>query len=164
MKRRRRRKQTPRGNAKAQDARRRALEALALMRGRGWSLAKAAREALTTPRTVARYAASAIRKTGSGRFAAKPFDRLTRSLRFLTPDGQITIIVRSSKMASRIGEYWTAVDRYLSTGNADKLQKFVGKSIRIGKTRFDFVTDQKILDRVASAGEVSFEDIYAATA
>ena len=67
-------------------------------------------------------------------------------------------------MASRIGEYWTAVDRYLSTGNADKLQKFVGKSIRIGKTRFDFVTDQKILDRVASAGEVSFEDIYAATA
>ena len=63
-------------------------------------------------------------------------------------------------MASKISEYWTAVDRYLKTGNADTLQKFAGKSIRVGKNQFEFVTDLQILDRIASAGEVSFEDIY----
>ena len=94
MKKRRRRH---RESAKAQDARRRALEALSLMRSRGWSLAKSSREALTTPRTVTRYIESAFRKTESGRYTAKPFDRLARSLRFPAPDGQITITVGSSK-------------------------------------------------------------------
>lgn len=133
------------------------------MRTRGLSLAKASREAQTTPRTVIRYAAPAVTKTPSGKYAAKSFDRLPRSLRFLTPEGQMTVTVRSSKMASRIAEYWTAVDRYLRTGNGDALRKFQDRSIRVGKTKFEFVTDPRILDRIASAGEVSFEDIYAAT-
>jgi hypothetical protein len=164
MKKRRRKRRSSHEKPQALDARRRALDALNLMRSRGWSLKRSAREALTTPRTVSRYAASALRKTDSGRFAAKPFDRLARSLRFLTPDGQTTVTVRSSKMASRIAEYWTAVDRYLKTGNADKLKEFEGKSIRAGKSKLLFVTDLQTLDRIASAGEVSFEDIYAATA
>jgi hypothetical protein len=157
------RRRTTSSGPKNQDARRRALDALNLMRTRGWSLARSAKEALTTPRTVTRYTASALRKTESGRFEAKPFDRLARSLRFLNPDGQMTVTVRSSKMASRIGEYWTAVDHYLRTGNPEKLKEFEGKSIRVGKSKLYFVTDLTSLDRIASAGEVSFEDIYAAT-
>jgi hypothetical protein len=71
----------------------------------------------------------------------------------------MTVTVRSSKLASRIGDYWNAVDDYLRTGNADKLKEFEGKSIRVGKSRLYFVTDLPTLDRIASAGEVSFEDI-----
>src|SRR5260370_18503646 len=68
--------------AKSQDARRRALDALSLMRSKNLSLARAAKEALTTTRTMTKYVASALQKKASGRYKAKSSDRLLRSLRF----------------------------------------------------------------------------------
>jgi hypothetical protein len=100
----------------------------------------------------------------SGRYEAKASDRLARSLRFLTPEGQIAITVRSSRTASRIGEYWAAVDHYLRTGNTARLNEFANKSVRVGKDIFPFITEPRLLNRIASAGEVGFEDIYATTA
>jgi hypothetical protein len=133
------------------------------MRSKGLSLARAASEALTTPRTLEKYAGSALRKRSSGRYEAKPSDRLTRSLRFLTPAGQIAITVRSSRAASRIAGYWAAVDYYLRTGDTEHLHEFSGKSVRAGKEQFPFITDPRTVNRIASAGEVAFEDIYATT-
>jgi hypothetical protein len=148
---------------KSQDARRRALDALSLMRAKKWSLTRAAEEALTSPRTVKKYVAVALHKKDSGRYVAKPFDRLARSLRFLTPQGQIAVTVRGSRTASTIAAYWVAVDHYLKSGDEERLGVFRGKAVRVGKEIFFFVTDPRILNRIANAGEVSFEDIYAQT-
>ena len=157
------RSRTRRGGHRSQLARSAALEVLSLMRTKGLSLTKAAREAQTTRRTVVRYAHSALLKTDSGKYRATLTDRLERSLRFLTADGQITVTVRSSRKASLIAAYWTAVDHYLKTGETDQLRKFRGASLSVGKTKHPFITDPRILDRIGSVGEFSFEDIYVHT-
>jgi hypothetical protein len=162
----RKRKRPGRSNAaldKAREDRRRALHALSLMRKERLSLTRAAKEALTIPRKVKKYVKSALRKKVSGRYEAKPSDRLARSLRFLAPDGQIGITVHSSRTASKIAEYWAAVDHYLRTGDTERLAKFRGKSVQVGKNKFVFVTDPRTLNRIAAVGEVSFEQIYMST-
>lgn len=153
---------TPGLGATAQAARARALEALSLMRGKGKSLTRAAEEAQTTPRTVKRYIASALRQRENGRYLAKRSDRLYRELRFLTPEGQITLGVRGSSKASTIARYWVAVDRYLKTGETDALKPFRGRSLTVGKLKYPFLTDPRALERLGNAGEVEFEDLYPA--
>lgn len=144
-------------------ARLRALEALSEMREQRKSLTQAARAAQTTPRTVKRHVAPALRKTRTGRYKPTPSDRLPRSLRFLTPEGIISVEVGGSRAASEIARHWAAVDRYLRTGQTDALREFRGRAIRVGKGRYPFVTDPRTLGRLARAGEVSFEDLYALT-
>ncbi len=144
-------------------AKRRALDAVAAMR-HGKSLSRAARLAHTTPRTVRRYAGEAIHKERSGSYAPRVRDSITRPMRFLAPDGVTALDVRSSAVASRIGAYWNAVDRYLRTGKRDALAPFRGKRIRAGNRLHEFITDPRTLDRLANAGEVRFEDLYALTA
>jgi len=158
---RKRNKARRRNDPKSELARNSALEVLSLMRTKGLSLAKAAKQAHTTPKTVVRYAGAALRKEPSGKYQASPFDRLARFLRFLTPEGQIHITVRSSRTATKVSEYMAAVDHYLKTGDTARLAQFRGKSVRVGTLKFQFVTDPRILDRLAHAGEVAFEDLYA---
>jgi len=141
-------------------ARERALEALQRMRTDGESLTRAAREVHTTPETVRRYVGSALIRTRRGRWAATPSDRLTRRVWFLTPQGKVEVAVRSSRTASRIARYMAAVDRYLRLGETDALQEFVGKFVRSRGASFVFLTDPRVLDRLAHAGEVSFERLY----
>jgi hypothetical protein len=132
------------------------------MRSNKLSLREAARRADTTPRTVLRYVGSAVEKRGD-RYAAKPSDRLPRWVRAHTAQGVETVVVRSSKTASLIAEHVAAVDRYLKTGQADRLRKFRSKSFRAGKVGYPFLTDRNTLDRLGEAGEVAFEDLYALT-
>jgi hypothetical protein len=148
---------------RSQQARAHALDALNLMRSRHYSLARAAKEAATTPRTALRYVASALRREASGRYRARPSDRLLRRLHFLTPEGPIVLDVRGSSKASLIARYSSAVDRYLKTGRAEALAEFQGKTVMVGKIRHPFLTDLRTLERLAHAGEVSFEDLYAVT-
>ena len=148
----------------AQIARERALEALNLMRGKGRSLRRAATEAHTSPKTVLKYAGRALARTEAKRYRAKPSDRLTRTLQFLTPKGKTAITVRGSRLASRIARYWAAVDKYLTTGDAAALAPFRGKSVTVGRQSHAFVTDRRVLERLGYAGEVSFEDLYAKVA
>jgi hypothetical protein len=147
-----------------QAARNSAFETLALMRTKRLSLAKAAKEAGedgVSVRSVLRHVGPALVKGSNGRYAAKPSDRLVRSLRFLTEEGQIVLDVRGSRKASQIGEYFTAVENYLAKGEDEALRKFEGKSIRIGKTVYPFITDKGTLERLGYAGQVQFEDLYA---
>jgi hypothetical protein len=148
-------------DSKAQLTRDHALEALHLMRSRKLSLAQAAREVRASPRTISKYVGSALTKSAAGRYRAKPSDRLLRSLRFITPEHQITVDVRGSRLASRIATYWNAVDRYLKTGDAGSLKRFAGKSVKIGRLRYPFVTDPYILRRLVNEAQVSFQDLYA---
>ena len=71
--------------------------------------------------------------------------------------------MRDSRTASKIAAYWAAVDHYLKTGKTVRLQPFRGKSIRAGKITYHFITDPTTLTHLGYAGEVRFEDIYAAT-
>ena len=56
-----------------------------------------------------------------------------------------------------------AVDRYLRTGDQGPLSAFRGKIVKSGKTAYSYVTNRNALERLAYAGEVSFEDLYALT-
>ena len=134
---------------------------MSLMRTRGLSRARAAIELHTTPKTVMRYVGIALRREESGKYRALPSDRLPRFLRFLTPAGQVHITVRGSRTATKISEYMAAVDHYLRTGDTAGLSRFTGKYVRAGKLTYPFVTDPRALDRLANAGEVAFEDLYA---
>jgi hypothetical protein len=73
----------------------------------------------------------------------------------------VPLNVRSSRIASRIADYWNAVKRYARTGLTDHLVQYSDKSIKIGKQHYPFITDLRILDRLANAGEVVSENIYA---
>ena len=134
-----------------------------MMRADRLSLAEAARQANTTPRTVQRHVGEALKRGDDGRYAATKFDRIPRTLRFVTPRGLMDLTVRSSRTASQIGRYMAAVHKYLTTGDRRALWPFRGKSIRSGKIAHPFITDGTTLERLAFAGEVSFEDLYALT-
>src|SRR5690242_14321258 len=97
-------RRTPRAHA-----RERAIAAVTEMRARRLSLAQAARATQTTPRTVLRYARSALRRTPSGQYRARAADRLTRYIQFLTPTGPAEVAVRGSRAASRIAQHMAAV-------------------------------------------------------
>jgi len=142
-------------------ARLRALDALHRMRAQGLSLTQAADRALTTPATVRKYAGSALTRAASGRYRAKPWDRLARTLNVLTPRGVEQVTVRDSRTASRIAAHAAAVDRFLKTGDARALRPFRRQSFRAGKVAFPFLTDLRTLERLGNVGEVSFEDLYA---
>ncbi len=133
------------------------------MRTEGKSLTAAIKEAETKRAIVNQYVGSALIKEPNRRYRAKASDRFARELRFLTPDGPISITVRGSRTASKLAEHTAAVKRYLNTGDTAQLDKFRGKSVRAGKLKLSFLTDPKILDRLANAGQVVFEDLYATT-
>ena len=80
----------------------------------------------------------------------------------LTPDGLQEIALRDSRQASRLAEYWDAVQRYLQRGDDSALRKFRGQHITdaIGG-RVTLLTDVAELDIHGNAGNLSFESLYA---
>jgi hypothetical protein len=131
------------------------------MRAKKLSLTRAARVARTTRATVRKYGHQAVIKTPGGRYAVTPSDRLTRHIWILTERGRVEIAVRGSRQAERIARHMAAVDRYLRTGDAEALAEFQGQRVRSRYEAHPFLTDTQVLDRLAHAGEVSFERLYA---
>ena len=158
-KRTRERARTKRPTLEREDARLRALHAVAVMRREGRSLRAAAKRARVAPRTVLRTARQALRKR-DGMYTAVPLDELRRPMRVLTERGLVVLDVRSSRTASRLAKYWNAVDTYLITGDRRPLAPYAGRSLTAEGHRMSFVTDPRLLDRLAHAGEVTFEDLY----
>ncbi len=121
------------------------------------------REVGTTSRTVRRHVGEALKTDTRGRVVAMPHDRIPRTMRFITPRGLIAVTVHDSRIASEIGRHMSAVNRFLETGDEGPLQPFVDEGIRAGQLFHPYVTDPDTLVRLAHAGEVSFEDLYALT-
>jgi hypothetical protein len=117
------------------------------------------------PRRVQRLARPALRKLRNGRWAAKSHDQLLRVLTIPGKKGLMEVAVRDSRHATVIGDYWNAVDRYRDTGDASALREFRDQYIidANGK-RIRLLTDTRELDRLASAGVLSFESLYAGAA
>ena len=139
----------------------RAFEVLSLVRYDKLPLTHAARLAHTTPRTARKYLGRELQKTSSGRYVATPSDRLTRRMWLLTKSGNEEVSVRGSRKRREVALHRAAVNLYLRTGGDSRLAEFQGKGIRSGKLFFPFITDTAVLDRLAHAGEISFERVYA---
>ena len=138
---------------------------IAKMRANKISLQQASKEFGVDPRTVVKRGGSALRKSETGRYAAKKSDRLLRVLVVPTHDGTRDIAIRGSRRASLLGEYWSAVHKYLQTGDASGLKKFRGqKTWDINGEQIPFITDSAELKRLGSAGVFSFESMYARVA
>jgi DNA-binding CsgD family transcriptional regulator len=133
------------------------------MRADRISLAKASREFGVSPRTVKELASQALRKLSHGQYAAKANDRIFRVVIAVTRGkGPMEIATNDFRQASKAGKHSAAVHRYLETGDNSALARFKNKYIvdAQGK-RIALMTDLDDLDRLGSAGELSFESLYA---
>jgi hypothetical protein len=132
------------------------------MRSRRTSLKRAAKEAGLDPETVVRWAGSALQKGSNGRYAAKRSDQLLRILKIPDSHGMREVAIRGSRQASLLGKYWSALERFLQTGDASRLEKFRGKSIKDADgVLIPLPTDRAELNRLASTANISFESLYA---
>lgn len=131
----------------------------------GASLTQASHKFHRDPRTVQRLAKSALGKLRNGRWAARKSDRLLRVLSLPDPKGLFEIATRDSRQATIVGKYWNAVDFYRDTGDASALKEFQGQHIvDANGNPVPLLTDLHELDRLASAGVLSFETLYARVA
>jgi hypothetical protein len=150
---------------RSKDTLERALKVITKMRGEKLSLKKAALEAGVKPETVKRWAGSALTKRANGRYATKKSDQLLRVLKIPSADGTRDIPVRGSRQATLLAEFWNAAHHYLETGDASRLEKFKGKSIKTADgTEIPLPTDRAELNRLGSAGVLSFESLYSRSA
>ena len=138
---------------------RRVQKALRLMRG-GRSLTAASQRASTTAATVQRYAPHALDRMASGQYVAHASDRLARRIRVLTSKGLVVIEVRGFRTASMLARHANAVDHYLRSGDVGPLRAFRDRAVQSRGQRYPLIIDPQLLDRLAAAGEVHFEDLY----
>ena len=142
----------------------RVVHVIAKMRAEGVSLTQASREFGLDPRVVRSRAGSALRKTKGGRYIAKHSDKLLRVLVIPSPEGLTEVAVRGSETASKIAEYSDAVQKYLRSGDSSKLKKFRRMKLLDEKgNRIKLVTDLEVLQKLGSAGVLSFESLYRST-
>lgn len=142
-----------------EQARGNALEALSLMRSKGYSLTRAAREVEMTREAVRAWTGRSITKKGR-RFVARGADKLVREMQVLTVRGPQTVPIFDSRAASQLGAYHGAVKEALR-GRPEALKAFRRKTLRTGgKKGFPFITDLRVLRRLAQAGALPEYQIY----
>src|SRR5579884_505937 len=146
---------------KSRDSIERTLKVIANMRAESKSLRTAAHELRVSPRTVVRWSGKALTKRANGRYVPKRTDKLFRLMKVLTPDGVKVIGIRGSRVASELAEHANAAERYLTTGDSSRLGLFIDKKITDADgNEIPLLTDLATLDRLGSAGVLSFESLY----
>jgi hypothetical protein len=142
----------------------RVLGVVSKMRREKISLTQASRDAGISPRTVTRWGKTALQKQKNGKYTARKSDNLLRLVTIPTPDGKRDIALRGSKQVTLLAKYWNALHRYLQTGDSAPLKKFQGKYIRDANgLDIPLSVDLSALNRLGSAGVLSFESLYART-
>ncbi len=138
----------------------RVLEALGLMRERGYSLSKAAKVAGTTPGTVLHHVGrQGVRKTASGRYRPTKSDSLYRRMWVTHADGAGYMDVSGSREARLVGRHDAAIRNYLATGRRSYLRPFVGRRAAGGV----LLTDPDLIVRRYEVGDLDFDQIYEPT-
>ena len=132
-------------------ARARALDALSKVR-HGETLTRAAREAGTTPNTVAKYTGEHLHRE-RGRVVATKSDRLYRVMNVITTDGVQEVPLRSSRQASLVGEHANAVKKFLLTGDDEPLRKFAGVKVA-GR---ELEVRPEVLEELQRTSELEYE-------
>lgn len=135
------------------------------MRSQGLSLKQASKDAGVSPRTVASWGGRTIKKGENGRYSVSKRDSLLRVVQVPTSQGIQEISLRNSRHASTLAQYWAAVQKYTKTGDSSEIEKFRGKRIKDANgVEVPLITDLKELNRLGSAGALSFESMYARSA
>jgi hypothetical protein len=132
-------------------ARARALDALSKVR-HGETLTRAAKEAGTTPNTVAKYAGENLHRE-RGRVVASKADRLFRVMNVITTEGVQEVPLRSSRQASLVAEHANAVKKFLLTGDDEPLHKFRG--VKVAGHELD--VRPEVLEELQRTGELEYE-------
>lgn len=134
-----------------------------LMRSSDLSASAAARATGISQKTLLRRGGSALHKLDNGRYAANFYDDLFRVVIVVSENrGPVEVATRDSREASKAGKHSSAVERYLQTGDDSALRRFRGKYIIDAQgNRVALLTDTDELDELGSAGELSFESLYA---
>lgn len=146
-----------------EDVVRRVYDALALGRREpSLPLSEVAERTGTTVKTIKRHAPEALEQRG-GRIRIKPTDHLRRMMLMLTSQGLITVTTLDSDTASIIGAYWNALRTYVTSGDFEPLEPFILRFIHVEEGDFEFLTHRPTLNRLARAGELHFQDLYAST-
>jgi len=141
------------------ELRERSLEVLSEARTTRKSLTKIAKQKGISPKTVLRHT-NAFKKA-NGRWIAKKFDKISRTMIINENGKKISVDVNDSRYASAIGRYNNAV-RELKRGNKEKLAKFSKIKIKdsTGKLH-SFETDPDAIIRVEERiPEPEFVDVY----
>ena len=137
-------------------------EAVSLMKSNDIPARAAARAAGISRSTLIRRGGSALKKLASGRYAAKRNDHLFRPVIVVSENGPVEVATRNFREASKAGKHSSAVERYLETGDDSALRRFRGKYIIDAQgNRVALLIDTDDLDELGSAGELSFESLYA---
>jgi hypothetical protein len=140
----------------------RAVHALTYMRSARVSRRKAAQKFNISPQVLARFAGKALRRQSNGQYVARPADKLLRLVVIPTPQGLQELATTDSHEATKVANYWIALNRYLTFGDASALRESKGKKITSANgKKVSLLTELSELDRLASAGVLSFETIYA---
>ena len=136
--------------------------AVSLMKSDDLSASAAARASGIPPRVFIDRGRSALRKLKNGRYVAKRNDHLFRPVIVVSENGPVEVATRNFREASKAGKHSSAVERYLETGDDSALRRFRGKYIIDAQgNRIALLTDTDDLDELGSAGELSFESLYA---
>jgi hypothetical protein len=138
------------------EARRAAFEALALMRREPMSLREGAKQSDVSVDAVLRHAGPALVKE-SGRFRARPADRLLRVMAVFGVDGVVHMVeVRGSRAAGLVSRHWAAIYHYFLTGDDSELRELEGS----GVAGIALQTDLDAIDEWLTRGELELEEIY----
>jgi hypothetical protein len=128
----------------------------------GASLTTAAAEFGVAPRSVVTLGKSALRKTESGRYVAKPSDKLLRVFGVPVHGGRVDVAVRGSRSATVVSERAIAQRRFVRTGETAQLHTLEGLTLLDASGReVPFLTDLDELERQGDLGMLSYESIYA---
>lgn len=128
-------------------------------------LSRAAREAHTTPETVRRYLGSSGYRKAGDRYRPTRSDSLVRVMASYENGRRVRVVVRDSKVASKIGRYNRVVRTFLEDPARDPsvLRKWEGVTFKdaSGKTRTFETVPSKIRSAVERAeSEFGSFDIY----
>src|ERR1700688_3285844 len=146
---------------RSQDALQNAAQVVTRM-GEGVSLEPAAAQFGIDPRTVVRYAGSALRKDKLGRYVTKPADDLFRVLVSPVHGGLGEFGVRGSAAAHTLSERFAAHHLFLDPGDVSNVRTSRRKPLRDASGReIPLLTDLDELERLGDAGVLQFESIYA---
>ncbi len=136
---------------------RRALNVVADMRTKRWSLSRATRENGTDPDTVKRYLGSVFRPDGRGRPRVRLVDKHLRRLLVHTTTGDRVLDLTDSRQASLIAEHANALRAFARTGEASTLAPFRGRVLQIGKVKYQLVTDVGEAQRIVESDRNEYE-------
>jgi predicted DNA-binding protein (UPF0251 family) len=137
-------------------------EAASLMREKYLSASAAASAVGISRSTLIRRGGSALKKLDNGRYAAKRNDHLFRPVIVVSENGPVEVATRSFRESSKAGKHSAAVQRYLETGDDSALRRLPRNYIIDAQgNRVALLTDTDELDELGSAGELSFESLYA---